>query len=326
MNSLLQNLQGFLSSHPDLVLGALTYVVLGLLNGLLPTKVDGAAVTRVLSALLDRVAPTTRRDAGGTFKWPLFAASVLREVADALDPRDPPDGPAGPFRSPAPAPQVPARDDETPLAKRLAMPTLSFAATMFALGATFANCQPTPRPNGRYAPSGVVATIDSVASILSILAPALKPLVLSQIPATDLDGRRAAEVSLTSFEGTANAWMAGRPTWDLRANNGHCDAYAATGAVTSSLRNVIVTLGRVGVGLGPDLSGLVDAAGLLADRISYCDPVFDASVPEDADQDARALLRAGSVGVELRELAARVAGDAQAAGRTLRPLPAIERH
>lgn len=324
MNSLVAPLTQFLASHPDLVLGLLTYVVLGLLNGLLPTKVDGAAVTRVLASILDRLAPTTRRDARNTFKWPLFAASVLRDVADALDPRDPPDGPSGPYRSPSEA--APERAPEAPAVKRLAMPSLSFAAAMLALCAGLVDCQPTPRPNGRYAPSGAVATIDSVASILSILAPALKPLVLSQIPATDIDGRRAAEISLTAFEGTANAWMAGRATWDLRANNGYCDAYAATGAVTSSLRNVIVTLGRVGVGMGPDLSGLVDAAGLLADRISFCDPVFDAAVPADADQDARALLRGGSVGVELRELAARVAGEAQAAGRTLRPLPAIERH
>jgi len=324
MNSLLQTLQGFLSSHPDLVLGALTYVVLGLLNGLLPTKVDGAAVTRVLSSILDRLAPTTRRDATGTFKWPVFAGSILRGVADAIDPRDPPAGGAStPYREPS---MPSSARDERPASQRIATFGMVPAFAALALLVGGASCTPSPRPNGRYAPSGVVATIDSVASILSILAPALKPLVLSQIPATDLDGRRAAEVSLTGFEGTANAWMAGRATWDLRANNGHCDAYAATGAVTSSLRNVIVTLGRVGVGLGPDLSGLVDAAGLLADRISYCDPVFDASVPDDADQDARALLRGGSVGVELRELAARVAGEAQAAGRTLRPLPAIERH
>jgi hypothetical protein len=324
-SQILATIVALIAEHPQAVTAVLAYVTLGLLNGLLKVKVDGPAVTRVISALVDRVAPTTRRDALGTFKWPLFTASVLRGVADVFDPKDPPSGGAssGPSRETLPPP--PASDVPVPPAssRRFGLFVPAFAS--LALVLSLAHCQPTPRPGGRYQPSGAIAAIDNVASILSILAPVLKPLVLSQIPASDIDARRAADISLTSFEGVANAWTAGRSTWDLRANNGFCDAYAATGAVTSSLRNVIVTLGRVGVGLGPDLTQLVDASGLLADRVAYCDPVFDASVPADADHDARALLRSGSVGVELRELAARVASEAQAQGRTLRPLPAIER-
>lgn len=327
MNSLLQNLQGFLSSHPDLVLGALTYVVLGLLNGLLPTKINGAAVTRVLSAILDRVAPTTRRDARGTFKWPVFAGSILRGVADAIDPKDPPDAPsggAGAFRTPMPPAARPA---DPPVVQRWGLPAFAVAALTFALsaGLVLTNCTPSPRPNGRYQPSGTLATIDGVARILGVVAPFLKPLVLAQIPASDVDGRRAAEISLTAFEGTTSAWLAARRTWDARGSAGYCDAYIATGALTSGLQDVIRTMGRAGVGMNPELNDLINASGLLADRIAYCDPVFDAAVPEDADVDARALLRSRSVAAELRATVEREIDAARDRGRPLVPLPPMGR-
>ncbi len=79
-----------ISQHPDVVAGLLSFVVLGLINGLLPTKVNGNIVTRVVSVLVDRLSPLTRKDARATLKWPLFSASVLRDVADAIDPPTPP--------------------------------------------------------------------------------------------------------------------------------------------------------------------------------------------------------------------------------------------
>lgn len=319
MNSLLQNLQGFLSSHPDLVLGAFVYVVLGLVNGLLPTKINGAALTRILSGILDRATPTTRRDAGGTFKWPVFAGSILRGVADAIDPKDPPAGGAStPYREPSMP--SPARD-ERPASQRVASFGMVPAFAALALLVGDASCTPSPRPNGRYQPSGTLATIDGVARILGVVAPFLKPLVLAQIPASDVDGRRAADISLTAFEGTASAWLAARRTWDARGNAGYCDAYIATGALTSGLQDVIRTMGRAGVGMNSELTDLVNASGLLADRVAYCDPVFDAAVPEDADVDARALLRSRSVAAELRAAVEHEVDAARDRGRPLMPLP-----
>lgn len=282
-----------ISQHPDAVAGLLSFVLLGLVNAVLPTKVQGGALKRVVSVLVDRLSPLTRRDALNTVKWPIFSASVLRDVADAIDP--------------------PSR------------PSLPLMALVFTLSVSLVGCTPSPRPGGVYQPSGTLATIDTVANILGILAPALKPLVLAQIPASDVEGRRAADISLTGFEGVASAWLAGHRTWASRANGGYCDAYAATGAVTSSLSDVIRTLGRVGVGMNPELTGLVDAGGLLADRLAYCDPVFDAAVPTDADQPTRTLLRSRSVAGELRALVAETVREARDRGRILTPLPRIAR-
>lgn len=281
-----------IAQHPDAIAALLSFVVLGLVNGLLPTKVNGNLVTRVISVLVDRLSPLVRKDAVGTLKWPLLTASTLRGVADVFDPP----------RTPPAAPLM-----VLVLACSLALPS----------------CTPSPRPGGIYQPSGTLATIDTVASILGILAPALKPLVLAQIPASDIDGRRAADISLTGFEGVASAWLAGHRTWSTRANGGYCDAYAATGAVTSSLADVIRTLGRVGVGMNPELNGLVDAGGLLADRLAYCDPVFDAAVPSDADESARTRLRSRSVSAELRALVADTVREAREHGRLLTPLPPL---
>lgn len=90
MSNVLPLILALISQHPDVVAGLLSFVVLGLVNGLLPTKVNGNIVTRVVSVLVDRLSPLTRKDARATLKWPLFSASVLRDVADAIDPPPPP--------------------------------------------------------------------------------------------------------------------------------------------------------------------------------------------------------------------------------------------
>lgn len=297
----MNTLTHFIQTYPQIVQAILAFVVLGGLNGLLPTKVNGPLALRLISVLVDRLSPLTRKDARDTLKIPLFTASVLRDVADVLDPKDPP--------SPPP-PSV--------LVTGM-MPML--ALVMLCAGPM--SCTPTPRPDGVYQPSGTLSAIDGVARILSVLAPAIKPLVISQIPASDVDGRRAADISLTGFEGVASAWLAGRATWDIRANSGYCDAYASTGAVTSSLADVIRTLGRVGVGLNPELNDLVNAGGLLADRLAYCDPVFDAAVPGDANVDAQTMLRARSIAADLRALVDQTISEARDRGRPLTPLPSI---
>lgn len=291
-------LSTLIAQNPKIVEAILLFVVLGAINGVLPTRINGNIVTRVISVLVDRLAPLTRKDARNTLKLPLFSASVLRDVADAIDP------PATP-RPPT-------------------LPVLMMALTLtFAIAPM--GCTPAPRPDGVYQPSGTLATIDSVARILGILTPALKPLVLVQIPADRVEDRRAVDIALTAFEGVTSSWLAGRRSWDLRSGAGYCAAYAATGAVTASFVDVIRTLGRVGVGMNPELAALVDALGILADRLAYCDPVFDAAVPAEADLDAQALLRATSHTSTLRALVDRVASEARDRGRPLTPLPPIAR-
>lgn len=295
----IQTILSLANSHPDAFAALISFVVIGGINGLLPTKVSGPLVVRLVSVLFDRLSPLTRKDARNTLKWPVFSASVLRDVADVLDPKDPP----------APPPAV-----------------ITGMMPMLALVALFASpisCTPSPRPDGTYQPSGTIAVVDGVTRILGVLSPALRPLILSQIPTTDVDARRGVDYALTGFEAASASWLAGRATWDMRTNGGYCSAYATTGAVTSSLAELIRRLANVGVGLNPELNDLVNAGGLLADRIAYCDPVFDAAVPADADVDAQAVLRSRSVAADLRELVERTVSEARDRGRPLTPLPSI---
>lgn len=299
MNNIQNILLGLINNHPDAFAGMVTLVLLGLINGLLPTKVGGPLVVRLVSVLVDRLAPLTRKDARNTLKWPVFSASVLRDVADVLDPKDPP---------------APPSVVVTGMMPMLALVVL-FASPL--------SCTPSPRPDGTYQPSGTIAVVDGVTRILGVLSPALRPLILSQIPTTDVDARRGVDYALTGFEAASASWLAGRATWDMRTNGGYCSAYATTGAVTSSLAELIRRLANVGVGLNPELNDLVNVGGLLADRIAYCDPVFDAAVPADADEDAQAVLRARSVAADLRTLVERTVSEARDRGRPLTPLPSI---
>jgi hypothetical protein len=76
---------GWISAHPVeafLALGA----VLNLINGLLPATIRTGPVGTFLHVLLDRVVVLTRRNAPGTLKWPIVAGSILRAVADSLNP------------------------------------------------------------------------------------------------------------------------------------------------------------------------------------------------------------------------------------------------
>lgn len=296
----IQNLLlSLINNHPDVFTAVVSFIVLGGINGLLPTKVNGPIVLRVISVLVDRLAPLTRKDARNTLKLPVFSASVLRDVADAIDPpKDPPSPPS----------------------------IITGMMPMLALVVLFASplsCTPSPRPDGTYQPSGTIAVVDGVTRILGVLSPALRPLILSQIPTTDVDARRGVDYALTGFEAASASWLAGRATWDMRTNGGYCSAYATTGAVTSSLAELIRRLAAVGVGLNPELNDLVNAGGLLADRIAYCDPVFDAAVPADADVDAQAVLRSRSVAADLRALVEQTVSEARERGRPLTPLPSI---
>lgn len=323
LSHLVPTLLALIASHPDVVAAIGAYVVLGFLNGVLHVKVDGGKVTVAIARVVDLVSMTARKDAHGTFKLPGVASVALRAVADAIDPPDGPAAGGGASSSPYRTPSVPPASD-VPVAKRGASPFGVLAMAVLLLTASAPSCTPSPRPDGGvYQPSATLSALDTTASLLGILAPALKPLVLAQIPATDVEGRRAADVSITAFQGAASAWLAGRRTWEARGVAGYCDAYAATGAVTSALADVVRTLGRVGVGMNVELTALVDAAGLLADRIAYCDPVFDAAVPDDADVDAQARLRATSVAASLRGVIAHEIDAARDRGRPLSPLPNI---
>ncbi|MDO9016528.1 MAG: hypothetical protein Q8S73_26675 [Deltaproteobacteria bacterium] len=89
---------GWISAHPFeafIALGA----VLNLINGMLPATIRTGPVGTFLHVLLDRVVILTRRNAPGTLKWPIVAGSILRAVADSLNP---PEAPADAVRLTSP--------------------------------------------------------------------------------------------------------------------------------------------------------------------------------------------------------------------------------
>lgn len=78
----------WISAHPweaFVALGA----VLNVLNGLLPATIRTGPVGTALHVALDRLTILTRRNAPGTLKWPIIAGSILRAVADSLNPPTP---------------------------------------------------------------------------------------------------------------------------------------------------------------------------------------------------------------------------------------------
>lgn len=81
-------LAAIIVAHPAEAFVALG-VVLNLLNGLLPATIRTGPVGTALHVLLDRVTVLTRRNAPGTLKWPIIAGSILRAVADSLNPPTP---------------------------------------------------------------------------------------------------------------------------------------------------------------------------------------------------------------------------------------------
>lgn len=137
MNNVHALVLSLISQHPDLIAGLLSFVALGLVNGLLPTKVSGTAVTRVVSVLVDRLSPLTRKDARATLKWPIFSASVLRDVADAIDPPQPSKVP----------PAIPPAEGGYARLGAVAM-ILATALVVAGLGAVLSGCPRLPPVSG----------------------------------------------------------------------------------------------------------------------------------------------------------------------------------
>ena len=86
LSPLLRVLVAFVVAHP-LELGGALYLGLNVLNARLPAAVRAGPLGALLHLALDRIVATTRLDAPGTLKWPVITGSLLRAVADAVDPR-----------------------------------------------------------------------------------------------------------------------------------------------------------------------------------------------------------------------------------------------
>ncbi|MDB4931576.1 MAG: hypothetical protein JWM10_4060 [Myxococcaceae bacterium] len=238
----------------------------------------------------------------------------------AIVPRDPETLPARVELSPpASEPETATAPADVPapnLAGQSGRASVGVMLLTLALGlaAPFVACGPRPVPvdGGAVTPSGVLAAIDSIASLLDVLLPIFRPLLQREVP--DGPAKPPVMISLQAFEAAGHAWLAGRSTWDARGAD-RCTAYALSGALTDATRQLARDLGRAGIGWGPDLDALLTSLGRLLDRqIGACPAV-----------DGGALMTSGRVGETLRADLAAIEDDARRRGASLRPLPTVRR-
>jgi hypothetical protein len=282
-----------------------------------PTKVDA-----LLGTLIEReVVNLKARAAAAPVAIGAHDIHALTVQVDAT-PASPAPAPTDELSPPAPSPVPGEEASETPRptpASASQSGRASVAAmllTVLALGfvTPFVACGPRPVPvdGGAVTPSGVLAVIDSIASILDVVLPLFGPLLQREVP--NGPAKQPVMLSLTAFESVGNAWLVGHTTWDARGAD-RCTAYALSGALADATRRLAQDLGHAGIGWGPDLDALLTSLGRLLDRqIGACPAV-----------DGGALMASGRVGETLRADLAAIEDDARRRGSSLRPLPTVRR-
>lgn len=277
-----------------------------------PTKVDallGTLVERAVVDLKSRTAPPPvaigARDIQSLKVQVDSSASTV--TADILPPDPEPSSAALP---------PPASPDPPPPSAQSGRASVGALLVILALGllTPFVACGPRPVPvdGGAVTPSGVLAVIDSVASVLDVLLPLIGPLLQREVP--DGPAKAPVMISLQAFEATGHAWLTGRATWDARGAD-RCTAYALSGALTAATRQLARDLAHAGIGWGPDLEALLTSLGRLLDRQFGACPAVDGG----------ALTATGRVGATLRADLDAIDAEARRRGLSLRPLPAVSR-
>lgn len=249
MSNVLPLILALISQHPDVVAGLLSFVVLGAINGLLPTKVNGNIVTRVVSVLVDRLSPLTRKDARATLKWPLFSASVLRDVADAIDPPAPPSDPQrGAVR----------------VGALLVIAGATLVATL--VGAALTACTPPPPSDGG---TPVVTPSDwtRTARLATTVGRGLIPVAQVIVEATTTDpGRTQARRAFVAADAALVGLDRALDAYDARGGD-RCAAHAAAGAAVVALTELAQVLADNGIALGVPLGRVVDLVGSVVDTL-----------------------------------------------------------
>lgn len=127
-------------------------------------------------------------------------------------------------------------------------------------------CGPLPGPDGGVSSAtGVMATVNTVLDLLSVLVPLLRPLLEQRVP--DGAAKQAVMVRLQVFESAARAFQLGVATYNVRGAD-RCRAYALSGALTEAGRSLVRDLGRAGVGWGPDIEALMISLGRLLNQLA----------------------------------------------------------
>jgi hypothetical protein len=264
-------LSAFLTSlvveHPKAVLGVLAYVLLGLLNGVLPAKVSGGPLGRALHIVLDRITPTVRADAPGTFKWPVLAGSILRGFADALDP--------------------PRRDGQSGRATFAVLVVLAVAP--LGGGVAFLACGPRPVPiDGGVAvtPSAWTDTARVVITTLRWALPAAAAILEATVP----EPARTQVVRALAATTQATARLNEALVAYESAGGDRCLAKSATAGVHAALVILAETLADNGIGIGNTLASVADGLASIVDVLTpACEP--DASLRASAGDASNQRLR-----------------------------------
>ncbi len=246
MSNVVPLILALISQHPDVVAGLLSFVVLGLINGLLPTKVNGNIVTRVVSVLVDRLSPLTRKDARNTLKVPLFTASVLRDVADAIDPPPPPsDGQSG----------------RAHLGALVVLLVVGLGA-----GALLQGCPPPPPSDGG-TPVVTPSEWTRTARIATTVGRGLIPVAQVIVEATTTDpGRTQARRAFAAADAALTGLDRALDAYDARGGD-RCAAHAAAGAAVVALTELAEVLAANGIALGVPLGRVVDLVGSVVDTL-----------------------------------------------------------
>ncbi len=246
MSNVLPLILALISQHPDVVAGLLSFVVLGLINGLLPTKVNGNIVTRVVSVLVDRLSPLTRKDARNTLKVPLFTASVLRDVADAIDPPTPPsNGQSGRARIGA---------------------LVVLLVVGLGAGALLQGCPPPPPSDGG-TPVVTPSEWTRTARIATTVGRGLIPVAQTIVEATTTDpGRTQARRAFVAADAALAGLDRALDAYDARGGD-RCAAHAAAGAAVVALTELAEVLAANGIALGVPLGRVVDLVGSVVDTL-----------------------------------------------------------
>lgn len=266
--------------HPGVVLGVISYGLLGLLNGVLPAKVVAGPVGTALHIVIDRLAPTTRADAPATFKWPILGASILRGFADAIDP-------------PPPAP----RSGQSGRSSLLVLFAI-VGAFGVGTGATLVCCGPRPVPidgGPAVTPSSWTDGARVALTTLAFAVPAAKAIV----QATVADPGRTQVVRALDATAAAAARMDEALVAYERAGGDRCLAKSATAGVHAAIVVLAQTLADNGIALGTTLERIADALAAVVDILTpACAP--DAALASSAGDASNARLRDIAAGARAR--------------------------
>lgn len=267
--------------HPGVVLAVISYGLLGLVNGVLPAKVVAGPVGTALHIVIDRLAPTTRRDSPNTFKWPVLGASILRGFADAMDP-----------------PPAPPRGNGQSGRSTFLVMLVLVSAFGIGTGATILCCGPRPVPidgGPAVTPSSWTDGARVALTTLAFAVPAAKVIV----QATVSDPGRTQVVRALDATAVAAARMEEALVAYERAGGDGCLAKSATAGVHAAIVVLAQVLADNGIALGTTLEHVADALAAVVDILTPgCAP--DASMRASAGDASNARLRDIASGARAR--------------------------